>query len=81
MHIRAYTAFCLYAGLLAIIRVFLTGDTSLAGLIWNLILAVIPYFFALLAVKYSGWIYGIFFFFWILFFPNSLYIFTDFIHL
>lgn len=51
MHIRAYTAFCLYAGFLAIIRIFLTDDVALGSLIWNLILAVIPYFFALLAVK------------------------------
>lgn len=81
MHLRAYTAFCLYAGLLAIIRIFITDDTALGALIWNLILAVIPYFFALLAVRQKWWKYGVYFFFWLLFFPNSLYIFTDYIHL
>ena len=51
MHLRAYTAFCLYAGLLGVVRIFITSDSSLGGLIWNLILAVVPYFFALLAVE------------------------------
>jgi uncharacterized membrane protein len=81
MHIHAYTALCLFAGLLGWVRVYLTTDSSLSGLIWNLILAVIPYFFALLAVRYRGWQFWLFSFFWLLFFPNSLYIFTDFIHL
>lgn len=81
MHLRAYTALCLYAGLLALLRIYLTGDTILGWLIWNLILALIPYFFALLAVKQKGWKFVVLAFLWLLFFPNALYIFTDFIHL
>jgi len=81
MHIRAYTAFCLYAGFLAMIRIFLTEDQALGALIWNLILGVIPYFFALLAVGQKGWKHGILLSLWLLFFPNALYIFTDYIHL
>ena len=81
MHLRAYTAFCLYAGLLGVVRIFITSDSSLGGLIWNLILAVVPYFFALFAVEQKGWRYRVFAVLWLLFFPNALYIFTDFIHL
>lgn len=82
MHIHAYVALCLYAGFLAIVRVFLSdGDTVLGWLVWNLILAVIPYFFAMMAAKEKWVIHWIFFFLWLFFFPNSLYIFTDFIHL
>lgn len=29
MHLHAYTAFCLYAGLLALLRIYLTGDMIL----------------------------------------------------
>lgn len=46
-----------------------------------MILALIPYFFALLAVKQKGWKFVILTFLWLLFFPNALYIFTDYIHL
>jgi uncharacterized membrane protein len=49
--------------------------------VWNLILALIPYFFALIFVREKQkWRY-IFFVLWLLFFPNSLYIWTDFLHL
>ena len=81
MHIHAYVALCLYAWFLALLRVYLTGDTILGWLVWNLILALIPYFFAMLAVKEKGFLHSIFFLLWLFFFPNSLYIFTDFIHL
>jgi uncharacterized membrane protein len=35
----------------------------------------------MLAVKEKGYLHWIFFLLWLFFFPNSLYIFTDFIHL
>lgn len=81
MHLPAYMILCLYAWVLAIVRVFISPDTALGWLVWNLILAVIPYVFALLTIERKGWRFFLFFFFWIIFFPNSLYIFTDFIHL
>lgn len=71
------------------IRVLISGKFYQIFLAWNLFLAVIPFFIALL----SRWLvtrnHGIFsvliFLFtsilWLLFFPNSSYIFTDFIHL
>ncbi len=80
-HYSAFIAFCLFGAILSVIRVFLAGSTELGGLVWNLILALIPYFFSLLAVRNSGWWKYIFLFLWLLFFPNSLYIWTDFIHL
>ena len=81
MHIHAYVALCLYAGLLAIVRVYLTWDLVLGWLLWNLILALIPYFFAMLAVKRWWLLFWIYFSLYLVFLPNSLYIFTDFIHL
>lgn len=81
LHYSAFIAFCLFGAILSVIRVFLTGSTELGGLVWNLILALIPYFFALIAIKRSGILHRIFFLLWLLFFPNSLYIWTDFIHL
>ncbi len=51
------------------------------GFVWNLILALLPYFFAGLAVQYRGVLRSILFVLWFIFFPNSLYIFTDYIHL
>ena len=63
------------------LHIFLTGSTELGGLIWNLILALLPYFFARLAVDFPKKWFPLFFILWILFFPNALYIWTDFIHL
>lgn len=51
MHLSAYLIFCLFAGTLAIIRLFLTHAPDMSvGLSWNLILAFLPYLFALLFV-------------------------------
>jgi uncharacterized membrane protein len=80
-HIRAFTLLCLFGGILAVVHVYLTKSTIYLGLVWNLILAVIPYVFAGFAVTLWGKWHWFFWAFWLLFFPNSLYIFTDFIHL
>lgn len=63
------------------LRVYLTGATEYVGFVWNLILALLPYFFAGLAVERTGPVRWISFILWFVFFPNSLYIFTDYIHL
>lgn len=81
MHFHAYVVLCLYAGLLSLVRVYITGDMILGWLIWNLILAVIPYFFAMMAVREKWFLFWVYFLCWLFFFPNALYIFTDFIHL
>lgn len=82
MHISSYLIFCLFAGWLALLRIYLTGSTDLGGLIWNLILAFLPYIFALLYTSTSSRIVRILsVLFWIFFLPNSFYILTDFVHL
>jgi uncharacterized membrane protein len=81
MHLSSYLIFCLFATLLAVIRMLYTGTTDLGGLVWNLILAFLPYVFALGYMTYRGWIRPFFFFFWLFFLPNSFYILTDFVHL
>jgi uncharacterized membrane protein len=68
-------------------RIAWTGKLRYAFLIWNLFLAWMPLFFALLAEdKYratSGrdWRFLTLMGAWLLFFPNAPYIFTDVIHL
>ncbi len=81
MHLSAYLIFCLFAATLAWMRMYLTGTTLLVSFVWNLILAFLPYIFAL---SYTTWKWKwrwIFLFFWLLFLPNSFYIITDFVHL
>lgn len=80
-HFRAFTVFCLFGAFLSVVRVYITGTTDYLGFVWNLILALLPYFFAGLAVERIGVLRWVFFVLWFVFFPNSLYIFTDYIHL
>jgi uncharacterized membrane protein len=80
-HFRAFTVFCLFWAVLSVLRVYITGTTEYLGFVWNLILALLPYFFAGLAVERTGWMRWMSFVLWFVFFPNSLYIFTDYIHL
>lgn len=81
MHLSAYLIFCLFAALLAFLRMYITGTTDLVAFVWNLILAFLPYIFALGYTTWKNkfrWILAIF---WFLFLPNSFYILTDFVHL
>ncbi len=82
MHLSAYLIFCLFATLLAVVRMIYTGTTDLGGLVWNLILAFLPYLFALLftSTRFRILRFGSLFF-WLFFLPNSFYILTDFVHL
>jgi uncharacterized membrane protein len=61
------------------------GDATYRFLIWNLILAWLPLFFAALAYlaarKRLGLLVAFFGVLWLLFFPNAPYVLTDFIHL
>lgn len=81
MHLSSYLIFCLFAVVLAVVRMVYTGTTDLGGLMWNLILAFLPYVFALGYVTYRGYIRWGFLFLWLFFLPNSFYILTDFVHL
>jgi uncharacterized membrane protein len=71
---------------LLLLRVKITHSIHLLFLIWNLFLAIIPYFlsssiytnFFNSSKKIQNSIYG---FIWLLFIPNTFYILTDFTHL
>lgn len=67
-------------------RAYLSGEATYSFMLWNLILAWLPYLFALLAVvcdrRYRrGWTLAIPGALWLLFFPNAPYMITDLIHL
>jgi len=72
----------LFSCALLILRVFHSGSITYIFLIWNLLLAYIPYFFSLYLDHKKHWAINLSFLAsWLLFFPNAPYIITDFIHL
>ncbi|NBC83738.1 MAG: DUF1361 domain-containing protein [Bacteroidetes bacterium] len=81
---RLLYALALFSVLMVMARIIYTLDLTHAYLIWNLLLAWLPYIFSKQAVRYyeqkNGLMIGTAFL-WILFLPNSAYIITDFIHL
>lgn len=75
------SVFCLF---LSLCRIFIAENYFLLFLVWNLFLAFVPWFIAsilYLSKKCKKIPFIIFALLWLLFFPNSLYIVTDFIHL
>lgn len=68
-------------------RILATGKESYIFLLWNLFLAAVPYWVAILFERISKgkshalWSLSTTFFLWFFFFPNAPYIVTDFIHL
>lgn len=72
---------------LVVARVYYTDSRRYIGLVWNLILAWIPFVLAYLAymLSWRRWmvflVIPIFAFMWLIFFPNAPYILTDFQHL
>ncbi|HEY8401254.1 MAG TPA: DUF1361 domain-containing protein [Cytophagaceae bacterium] len=66
-------------------RILITDTYYFGFLVWNLFLAIVPLYFASLLYlrlnKQSTLISMLWFFFWLLFLPNSSYIITDLIHL
>ena len=78
--------FTMYCFILLIIRVKLTHSIYLFFLIWNLLLAFVPYFFISylkfkIPLQENKIKTFLFLFLWILFLPNSFYLLTDLIHL
>jgi uncharacterized membrane protein len=75
------------AVVLNVLRVIIWGKISLIYILWNILLAFVPFFisFILLSLskekKLSKIIFIIGFILWMLFIPNAPYIVTDFIHL
>lgn len=75
--------FCL---LLVGLRVYATGQLHFIFLTWNLFLAFVPWAITTLLVLYPNtnhkkWLLASSALMWLLFFPNSPYIFTDLLHL
>ena len=67
-------------------RIIFSGNVSYGFMVWNLILAWLPYVFSLTAALFdrryrSGWALLIPGLLWLLFFPNGPYMITDLIHL
>jgi uncharacterized membrane protein len=67
-----------------ILRFLLTGYLYYGFLLWNIFLAILPVFFALIFQSLwsnKSYLLGsLVFFVWLFFFPNSPYLFTDIIH-
>lgn len=73
--------------ILNILRVVIWGKLSFVWMLWNITLALIPFFISSLLLLFSNdgklnkTIFIVGMFLWILFIPNAPYILTDFIHL
>ena len=71
--------------ILLLARIYLIENFRYIFLIWNLILAYVPYFIANRIENNTGRLTtcknGIYFGVWLLFFPNAPYLISDFIHL
>lgn len=73
---------CMAIALLAV-RVYFTGSIKFAFLIWNLFLAWIQLLATIFIYRFRPQNKSllVLYFIWLLFFPNAIYILTDFIHL
>lgn len=84
---KSVISLTILAVVLNVLRVIIWGKMSLIFILWNILLAFIPFFisFILLSLskekKLSKIIFIIGFIIWMLFIPNAPYIVTDFIHL
>jgi len=67
------------------IRLYITKSPLFLFLVWNIILATVPLFCALVLIRKERWqnplLFAFIFLVWLVFFPNAPYIVTDFIHL
>ncbi len=72
----------IFIGGLIACRIYFTGELLFIFLIWNLFLAWIPFYTStkLQQLKNQPWAQYAVLLIWLLFFPNSLYIITDLIH-
>lgn len=84
---KSVISLTILAVILNVLRVIIWGKMSLIYILWNILLAFIPFFisFILLSLskekKLSKIIFIVGFILWMLFIPNAPYIVTDFIHL
>jgi uncharacterized membrane protein len=72
-----------FTGVLLMLRVFYSGSVTYLFLVWNLFLAWVPLLISscLSKLSQSKYLQGVLLISWLIFFPNSLYIITDLVHL
>jgi len=75
--------FSIYCIALVAFRAWLTNSIFYLFLVWNLILAYIPFILSklMLTKKYKNTALVLLFMTWLLFLPNAAYIITDFVHI
>lgn len=81
---KSLFAFLAFIGLMIAVRIFYTGSALYLFLVWNIFLAWIPFAISSIFNKLTDkaiWKQFLIFICWLAFFPNSLYIVTDLIHL
>lgn len=83
---RLLTLSMLFSCMLIPARIIYTGRLTFIFLVWNLILAYVPYFITQMLNRKQEWInnklvFAAIFFLWLAFIPNSFYIITDLFHL
>ncbi|MFT3826855.1 MAG: DUF1361 domain-containing protein [Chitinophagaceae bacterium] len=83
---RLLTASMAFSVLMVAARIAYTGNMLFGFLIWNLVLAYIPYVLTNWLQQRPAWIvnklrFAVVFIVWLLFIPNSFYILTDLFHL
>ena len=69
--------------LLISLLVYMEGITkSGPDLVWNMMLALIAYDFAILTRYFKqAWLFPVFFILWLVFYPNTFYMITDIVHM
>lgn len=73
----------LFSFALLLMRVLVTGETNYLFLLWNLMLAFAPFictWYLLRTDPHKRWQVAVWFIVWLLFLPNSFYLFTDLFH-
>ena len=72
----------LLAGIMSLLRFFISGYSSYLWLNWNLVLALVPLPLAVFAIRTKKhWLAFVWIVLWLGFLPNAPYLVTDFIHL
>lgn len=62
-------------------RVVVCGKLTFVFLLWNIFLAIVPYFISTYLTSCNKWMQWFVFVAWLLFFPNAPYVITDLLHL
>ena len=84
---RVIIPILIFAVILNILRIIIWGKFSYLYLLWNILLAFVPYLISLMLTyfhkedKLNNFFLILGSFFWLLFIPNAPYLITDFIHL